>query len=151
MSTVRSPAGTVAAYIRAIPSPSRRRDAETLLVLMERVTGEQPRMWGSSIVGYGRYHYRYESGREGDGPGASFSARKAALTVYLSDGADAHEVLLGRLGPHTTGVGCLYIKDLASVDQSVLEEIVRSSYRTLTAGTYAGHRPPLSRRGDSNP
>ena len=109
-----------------------------MLGLMERVTGEQPRMWGSSIVGYGRYHYRYESGREGNGPAASFSARKAALSVYLSDGVDAHEDLLGRLGSHTTGVGCLYIKDLSSVDPAVLEEIVRTSYRTLTAGTYGG-------------
>jgi hypothetical protein len=106
---------------------------------MERVTGEQPRMWGSSIVGYGRYHYHYESGREGDGPAASFSARRAALSVYLSDGVGAHQDLLGKLGPHTTGVGCLYIKDLASVDSTVLEEIVRTAFRTLTAGTY-GHR-----------
>ena len=138
MSAVQSPAGTVAAYIQAIPSPARRRDAETVLGLMERVTGEQPRMWGSSIVGFGGYHYRYESGREGDGPAASFSARKAALTVYLNDGVGAHEDLLSRLGPHTTSVACLYIKDLSSVDPAVLEEIVRSSYRTLTAGTYGG-------------
>src|SRR5262245_36180388 len=135
-----APSGTVAGYIESIASPARRRDAQTLLGLMKRVTGEEPRMWGSSIVGYGRYHYRYESGREGDGPGASFSARKAALTVYLSDGVGAHEGLLGRLGPHTTGVGCLYIKDLASVDSTVLEEIVRTSFRTLTAGTFGGHR-----------
>ena len=134
-----SDANAVSAYIEAVPSPTRKRDAEMLHALMGHITGLPPRMWGPSIVGYGHYHYKYESGREGDGPAASFSARKAATVVYLPDGVGAHAELLTRLGPHTTGVGCLYIKDLSAVDPHVLEEIIRSSFETLSAGTY-GHR-----------
>ena len=131
-------------YFDGVSSPTRRRDADTLLELMGRVTGEQARMWGSSVIGFGQYHYRYESGREGDAAAVSFSPRKAATTIYLLDGVGAYPDKLSRLGPHTTGVGCLYIKDLAKVDLGVLEEIVGESYRTLTSGTYtnraADHR-----------
>jgi hypothetical protein len=131
-----SEADAVGAYIEAVLSPTRKRDAKTLRALMERVTRSRPRMWGSSIVGYGQYRYKYESGREGNGPAASFSARKAATVVYLPDGIGAHAERLTRLGPHTTGVGCLYIKDLTAVDLDVLQEIIRSSYETLIADTY---------------
>ena len=93
-------------------------------------------MWGSSIVGYGTYHYRYESGREGDAPAAGFSPRKAATTVYLADGVAAYTALLERLGPHKTSVGCVYIKDLSEVDLDVLGQIIAQSYATLTQGTY---------------
>ena len=93
-------------------------------------------MWGRSIVGYGTYHYRYPSGREGDAPAAGFSPRKAATTVYLSDGVGEHVALLERLGPHKLGVGCVYLKDLTEIDLEVLEEVIRQSYTTLTAGTY---------------
>lgn len=93
-------------------------------------------MWGPSIVGFGSYHYRYASGREGDMAAAGFSPRKAATTVYLMDGFDAHEDLLARLGPHTRGKGCLYLKGLDAVDLDVLAELVRRSYATLTAGTF---------------
>ena len=92
-------------------------------------------MWGS-IVGFGEYHYKYDSGREGDSAAAAFAARKAATTVYAVDGIGAHTDLLERLGPHTTGVGCIYIKDLTAVDLAVLETIVSRSYAALTAGTY---------------
>jgi Domain of unknown function (DU1801) len=126
----------VADFLGKVASPTRRRDAETLLELMSRVTGEPARMWGPSIVGFGHYHYRYDSGREGDGPAASFSPRKAATTIYLPDGAAAYADLLHRLGPHAAAVGCLYVKDLAQIDLGVLEQIVGESYRTLTAGTY---------------
>jgi Domain of unknown function (DU1801) len=122
-----------------VSSLTRRRDAETLIELMGRVTGEPATMWSSSIVGFGQYHWRYESGREGDGPAASFSPRKAALTIYLPDGTGAYADQLSRLGAHTASVGCLYIKDLAKVDLAVLEEIIGESYRTLASGTY-GHR-----------
>ena len=94
-------------------------------------------MWGT-IVGFGSYHYKYESGREGDAPPAGFAARKSATTVYLLDGVAAHPDLLGRLGPHTTGVGCLYIKRLEDVDVDVLESVVARSYEALTSGTYGG-------------
>ncbi len=126
----------VRAFLEGVRSPARRRDAEILLDLMGRTTGEPPRMWGASIVGFGRYHYKYASGREGDGPAASFSPRKTATTIYLPDGVGSHAERLERLGPHTTGVGCLYLKDLAAVDLAVLEQIVGDSYRTLTSGTY---------------
>ena len=106
-----------------------------MLALMRRVTGTDPEMWGTAI-GFGSYHYRYESGREGDAAAVSFAPRKAALVVYLLDGVGAHEERLERLGPHTTGVGCLYLKDLEKVDLAVLEDIVTTSWRTLTAGTY---------------
>ncbi|MGI8513958.1 MAG: DUF1801 domain-containing protein [Acidimicrobiia bacterium] len=126
---------TVGEFLAGVEHPKRRRDAETLLSLMGRVTGEKPRMWGS-IVGFGQYHYKYASGREGDSGAAGFSPRKAATTVYLPDGTGAHTDLLERLGPHTTGVGCLYIKDLEDVDLNVLETIVARSYGTVTDGTY---------------
>jgi hypothetical protein len=127
----------VAAFIATVNHSVRRRDAETLLVLVSRATGEEAVMWGSSIVGYGAYHYRYPSGREGDAPAAGFSPRKAATVVYLSDGVGEHAAVLERLGPHKAGVGCLYLKDLSDIDLQVLEEVIRRSYATLTAGTYA--------------
>lgn len=125
----------VQAFIEEVEDPRRRRDAETLLDLFGRATGQQPHLW-KSIVGYGEYHYEYASGRKGDAPAAGFSPRRAATTIYLSDGVNAHTELLEKLGPHTTGVGCLYLKDLEAVDLDVLEEIVRSSYAALTAGTF---------------
>ncbi|ACQ78398.1 Domain of unknown function DUF1801 [Beutenbergia cavernae DSM 12333] len=126
----------VEAYVAAVEHPVRRRDAQRLLDLMGRISDERPRMWGSSIVGFGQYHYRYPSGREGDGPTASFSPRKAAITVYLPDGVGPHADELARLGAHTTGKGCLYLKDLDAVDLRVLEGIVRSSYETVTDGVF---------------
>ena len=92
-------------------------------------------MWGT-IVGFGQYHYKYDSGREGDIPAAGFSARKAATTVYVADGVGAHTDLLGQLGPHTTGVGCIYMKDLTAVDLDVLEAVVARSFGAVTAGTF---------------
>lgn len=124
----------VQAYLDGVAAPSRRRDAAALVELMQRATGQEPRMWGS-IVGFGEYHYRYPTGREGDAPAAGFSARKAASTVYLLDGVDGHADLLERLGPHKTGVGCLYVKDLQAVDADVLEAVVSRSYAALTADT----------------
>jgi hypothetical protein len=122
-------------FIAKVEPERRRRDAETLLELFSRVTGAEPRLWGT-IVGFGSYHYKYESGREGDTAAVSFSPRKAASTVYLVDGVDAHTEELARLGPHTTGVGCLYLKDVSAVDLDVLAEIVGSTYRTLSGGVY---------------
>lgn len=123
-------------FIEAVSPSGRRRDGLALLELMRRATRVEPRMFGTAIVGFGEYHYKYASGREGDAAAAGFSPRKAASVVYLNDGISAHEDLLARLGPHTTGVGCLYLKDLEAVDLEVLEEIVRRSYVTLTRGTY---------------
>ena len=125
----------LARFLAAVTPAKRQRDAHTMLALMERVTGVEPVLWGTAI-GFGSYHYRYESGREGDAAAAAFAPRKAATVVYLMDGVGAHEHDLGRLGPHTTGVGCLYLKDLEQVDLKVLERIVATSWRTLTRDTY---------------
>ena len=125
----------VEAHLETITPAVRHRDAESLLALMRRATGEEPRLWGT-VIGFGTYHYRYPSGREGDGPAAAFAARKAATVVYVVDGVGAHADLLERLGPHTTGVGCLYLEHLAQVDQDVLEAVVARSYASPTAGTY---------------
>ncbi|WP_066298302.1 DUF1801 domain-containing protein [Arthrobacter luteolus] len=121
-------AAGVGAYLEAVVPAVRRRDAATLLEMMTRITGESPAMWGPSIIGFGAYHYKYASGREGDAPAAGFSPRKAAATVYLADGTEAYAEQLEQLGAHTTGVVCLYLKDLSKVDLGVLEDIVRESY-----------------------
>ena len=108
-----------------------------LLDLMKRVTGLEPYLWGTSIIGFGSYHYRYASGREGDAPLAGFSPRKTATTVYLADGVDEYAASLAQLGPHTTGVGCLYLKSLAAIDLSVLETIVRESFAVASSEGFA--------------
>ena len=126
----------VDAFLAAVEHPVRRRDALRLVELMSRVTGERPQLWGPSIVGFGSYHYSYASGRQGDAIAAGFSPRKASTTVYLADGVAAHTDLLAGLGPHTSSVSCVYIKDLDKVDLGVLEEAVRRSYATVTAGTF---------------
>ncbi len=132
--------GDVEAFVASVEHPVRRRDARRLVELMTRVTGEPARMWGPSIVGFGTYHYRYASGREGDMAAAGFSPRKAATTVYLMDGVDVHAALLERLGPHTVGKGCVYVKDLDAVDLEILEEVVRRSSATLTDVSGFGRR-----------
>lgn len=136
MSAMEETTVDVLAIVDAIPGRVRRRDAHTLLGIMTRISGEPARMWGPSIVGFGRYHYRYPSGREGDAGAASFAPRKAATTIYLPDGVGAYADQLEQLGPHSTGVGCLYVKDLAKVDLRVLESIIAESYRVLTSGSY---------------
>jgi len=123
-------------FIDRVAHPVRRRDAETLLELFSRVTGEEPRMWGPSIIGWGEYHYEYESGREGSAGAAGFSPRRAATTIYFPEGVGAHAEALAKLGPHSTGVGCLYLRNLDDIDLDVLESMVRDSYRTVTADTF---------------
>ena len=125
---------TVSTYLDALPERTRR-DAETLIALMRRATGEAPHV-SRSIVGFGTYHYRYASGREGDSAAAGFAMRKPATTIYLPDGVAEHAEELARLGPHTTGVGCLYVKNLDAIDLGVLESVVGASYRTVTAGVF---------------
>lgn len=117
----------VDAFLDGVTPDKRRADARALDALLRTVTGEIPVMWGKSIVGYGSYHYKYESGREGDMCRIGFSPRKSALVLYLMEGFEPSGALLGRLGKHTTGTSCLYIKALADVDLAVLEELVRAS------------------------
>jgi hypothetical protein len=120
----------VEAFLAAVPDERRRADARTLCALLAEVTGERPALWGTSIVGFGTYHYRYESGHEGTSALASFSPRKAHLVLYLVGGfEDRHGKLLAKLGPHKTGKGCLYLKSLADVDLDVLRELVERSAR----------------------
>ena len=115
---------SVTAYINTLTDPTQRSDAKELVQLMQRASGEKPRLWGSSIVGFGTHHYRYDSGREGDMPLISFSPRKAALVLYSLLGNGEVKALLAKLGKHTTGKGCLYIKKLADVDRKVLETLI---------------------------
>jgi uncharacterized protein DUF1801 len=133
----------VRTYLDGVMPEKGRRDAVKLLELMTAATHERPHMWGK-IVGFGQYHYKYDSGREGDTPAAAFAPRKAATVIYLADGIRRYEEQLARLGPHTTGVGCLYINDLDMIDLSVLEMIIGESYSTVTAGTYTSR----AREGD---
>jgi hypothetical protein len=120
----------VNAFLEAVPDENRRADAQALLELMGAVTGEPPVMWGPSIVGFGSYHYRYESGRTGDAPLAAFSPRKANLVVYLVGGfEDRYPKLLKQLGPHKTGRSCLYLKRLGDVDLDVLRQLIERSMR----------------------
>ena len=124
---------SVAAFIDALTDQARREDAKALVKLMQSAAGEKPQMWGASIVGFGSYHYRYDSGREGDMPLIGFSPRKAATALYNMTGFSDSKVLLAKLGKHTTGKGCLYIKRLADVDQEVLEAMAVKSLAAMRA------------------
>ncbi|WP_344502208.1 DUF1801 domain-containing protein [Dactylosporangium maewongense] len=124
--------GDVGEFVEGVADERRRGEARQLVALMGAVTGAPAVLWGKAIVGFGSRHYRYDSGREGDIPAVSFSPRKAQTVLYLTGGVDAYQDLLGRLGPHTTGKGCLYIKRVDAVDDAVLREIVgRSFHMTL--------------------
>ena len=118
---------SVAAFVAAIADERQRADSERLIALMSRVTGEPATMWGPSIIGFGSYHYRYASGRQGDAPLVGFSPRRSALTLYASAGDDVRADLLARLGPHKVGKGCVYLKRLSDVDEQALVELIRAS------------------------
>ncbi len=119
--------GDVDVYLDAVENPRRREDARRVLDLMREITGEPPKMWGSSIVGFGSYHYTYASGREGDWPVVGFAPRKRNLVLYIMPGFARYESLLARLGKHRTGRSCLYLNKLEDIDPDVLEELVRES------------------------
>ena len=118
---------SVTAFIDALTDPTRRADARALVNLMETAAGEKPKMWGPSIIGFGSSHYTYDSGREGDMPLIAFSPRKAATVLYNMIGFSDSAALLAKLGKHSTGKGCLYIKKLADVDQQVLKSLIRKA------------------------
>ncbi|MFV1985703.1 MAG: DUF1801 domain-containing protein [Gemmatimonadota bacterium] len=117
----------VDAFLDGVENEKRREDARVILDLMKRVTGLGPTMWGGSIVGFGSYHYKYASGREGDWFQAGFSPRKHALTLYMMAGTGKNQELYERLGKYTTGKSCLYIKNLEDIDLDVLEKLVAAS------------------------
>jgi hypothetical protein len=118
---------SVADYLAAIEDEGRRKDCEALCELMAKATKQPPKMWGTSIVGFGSYHYRYESGREGDTCLVGFSSRKGDISVYGLAGSPEREQLLAMLGKYKTGKGCLYIRKLGDIDLKVLGRLVASS------------------------
>jgi hypothetical protein len=124
---------SVEEFLGTVPSDRKREDGFALLDLMREVTGEEPAMWGPSIVGFGSYRYKYASGQEGEWPVVGFSPRKANLTLYIMDGFDGYDALLAKLGKHKTGESCLYINKLADVDPETLRELVRQSVEHVRA------------------
>ena len=121
----------VEAHLAKVRSATRRRDAETMIELMRRVTGEEPRMW-ATVVGFGEYHYKYASGREGDWMMTGFSPRKNDLTLYLMTGTQKHRELMEQLGKHKTSKGsCLYIKRLDDVHLPTLKKLIKESVKQL--------------------
>lgn len=124
---------SVADFLNAVGHPTRRADALELDALFQRASGFTPRMWGPSLVGYGRYNYTYKSGREGTFLATGFSPRKANLSIHIMPGYADFGPMLNRLGKHKKAVSCLYINKLADVDLEVLEEIVRAGLRDLAA------------------
>lgn len=118
---------SVDTYIAAVADPNQRADAEKIRAMMERLSGEPAKLWGPSIIGFGSYHYKYDSGREGDMCRIGFSPRKGQTVLYLIDGFEGQPELMAKLGKHKTGKSCLYIKKLADVDQQVLETLCTRS------------------------
>jgi hypothetical protein len=114
-------------FLNQVPDERKRQDSFTILELMKEATGAEPKMWGSSIVGFGDAHYQYQSGREGDWFLTGFSPRKQNLTLYIYGGFDQYENILARLGKYTTGKGCLYIKRMEDVDPAALQELIQKS------------------------
>jgi hypothetical protein len=126
-------AADVGAYIAALEPPQRRTEAEWLSAMLTRVSGRSPVLWGPSIIGFGAYHYRYDSGRTGTAPRIGFSPRKGSHVLYMIDGFPEHAALLARLGRHSTGVSCLYVKRLSDVDSGVLEALAEASWAAMAA------------------
>jgi Domain of unknown function (DU1801) len=126
---------SVEQFLNAIADEQKRTDSFTLVDLMRQVTGMDPRMWGSSIVGFGSYHYTYDSGREGDTILAGFSPRKQNLTIYNMGGIDPDDDLLKKLGKYTAGKGCLYIKRLDDIDLPTLKRLIEVSFTRVKQKT----------------
>ena len=127
---------SVSAFLDRIEQETRRTECYALVDMMKRATNTEPRIWGSGVIGFGNYHYKYASGHEGDCFVAGFAPRKTALTVYITAGVERFPKLLANLGKHKAGKGCLYIKKLDDVDLSVLEELVSRSVE-WTKATYS--------------
>jgi len=124
---------SVEAFLNSVEQGQKRDDSFAILELMEEATGEEAKMWGDSIVGFGTYRYKYASGREGDWMLTGFSPRRQNLTLYIMSGFDEYDALLGKLGKHKTGKSCLYINKLADVDVETLKELVRRSAELMAA------------------
>ncbi|WP_395644991.1 DUF1801 domain-containing protein [Terricaulis sp.] len=121
---------SVASFIAAVENEARRTDAKALMKIMAEETGQKATMWGPAIVGYGEYHYKYDSGREGDMPKSAFSPRKQNLVLYV--GAKDYPALLKKLGKHKVSGSCLHINSLSDVDEGVLRQLIAQSYKDMT-------------------
>ena len=124
---------SVKEFLNKIPEAERRADCFAVAKIMEEITGEKPKMWGPSIVGFGSYHYKYASGREGDWPMMGFSPRKKDLTLYIMMGFEKHAELMEKLGKHSTGKSCLYIKRLSDVHIPTLKKLMKIGLKDLKA------------------
>ena len=123
---------SVKKFLEKVTDKDKREDCYTVLKLMKKVTKEEPKMWGNSIVGFGSYHYKYESGREGDWFVTGFSPRKQNLTIYIMIGFEQYPDLMKKLGKHKTGISCLYINRLEDINLSVLKELITKSVKKLS-------------------
>lgn len=122
---------SVAEFLAKVEDTARRADCEAVRAMMQRATGCEAKMWGASIVGFGKYAYKYESGRTGEWMVTGFSPRKTNLTLYIMPGFARYDALMARLGKHKTGKSCLYLKRLADVDTAVLEELITASVEAM--------------------
>jgi len=122
---------SVSAFLKSVENDQRRKDSQQLLAMMKAVTGKAPKMWGDSIVGFGTYHYKYKTGREGDWMVTGFSPRKQNLTVYIMPGFSKYQALLKRLGKYKTSVSCLYLNKLDDIDRKVLKQLVARAYQDM--------------------
>jgi len=118
-------------FLNKVDDKQKRDDSFEIVKIMKLVTKEEPKMWGPAIIGFGSYHYKYESGREGDAPKIGFSPRKQNITLYIGLGSETENPLLKKLGKYTTGKGCLYIKRLADVDMKVLQGLITESFKRV--------------------
>ena len=126
---------SVTDFLNRIPDAARREDCFAIARIMEEITGHKPKMWGSSLVGFGSYHYKYASGQEGDWPLTAFSPRKQDLTLYIMMGFQKYDALMKELGKHRTGKACLYIKRLSDIHVPTLKKLIKASVKDLTAHT----------------
>ncbi len=120
-------------FLNSVDNDTRREDAFRMLEIMKEITGDDPVMWGPSIVGFGSYHYKYDTGREGDMCLTGFSPRKTSLTVYIMPGFDRYGELMSKLGKHKSGKSCLYINKLSNVDEEVLKELISEGVKYMRA------------------
>jgi hypothetical protein len=120
---------SVEQFLNAVTDEQKRKDSFTIVGLMQQITGLEPQMWGSSIIGFGSQHYKYDSGREGDMPRVGFSPRKQNLTLYITDRFEHYDDLFKQLGKHTTGKSCLYIKRLNDIDMPTLKTLIEASFK----------------------
>ena len=126
---------SVEGFLKSVENEKRREDSFVVLDLMKEVTSEKPTMWGTSIVGFGSYHYKGASGREGDWMKVGFSPRKQNMTLYIMDGFGSYDSLLDKLGKYKTGKSCLYINKLEDVDQTVLRELIKQSFKSMSGAS----------------